>query len=454
MELINKRYRLGWIVTLGVILLTILSVSSVWAVSSVTVMCYMNGDNDLSEEILHAVDMMETVGSSEAVNVLVLVDGHPDWLGPYDEQWAGARLLRISHDESIGQIRSPVIEEWGETNLGEAATLERFVRTCLRLYPAQRYIFHTFAHGQGVIDTGAFRLSGPGKALSISRDDTSGRKMSLDQFHQALKQGLDGNRFDLMVLFSCLSNMVEVGYALSDVTDYLVGSEDEIRLLNDPPGSFQVRGLKFEDFIANLRDNPAMPAPELGRWIVDDHIQGYNRDLPVAISGAAPQWVRLKAGMALINCGALPDLVRRLDTLAQVLMDAFGNAETTAAFTSVQTASQRFASFMNLEYYDLQDFISQLCAATSDPAVYSACERILEVLQPGVVLYERHTEDYRANGMSIYLSNPLVPENIFRAHQTLYRACRFSRDTRWDEMIDAYRFQVQQSKIAANTASQ
>ena len=40
-----------------------------------TVMCYMNGDNDLNDEVLHAVDMMETVGSSEHLNIFVLVDG-------------------------------------------------------------------------------------------------------------------------------------------------------------------------------------------------------------------------------------------------------------------------------------------------------------------------------------------------------------------------------------------
>jgi hypothetical protein len=37
--------------------------------------------------------------------------------------------------------------------------------------------------------------------------------------------------------------MVEVGYALRDITEYLIASEDEIRIVNDPPGSFQIRGI-------------------------------------------------------------------------------------------------------------------------------------------------------------------------------------------------------------------
>jgi len=38
-------------------------------------MCYMNGDNNLTDEVLHAVDMMETVGSSKHLTILALVDG-------------------------------------------------------------------------------------------------------------------------------------------------------------------------------------------------------------------------------------------------------------------------------------------------------------------------------------------------------------------------------------------
>ncbi len=44
--------------------------------ASVTILCYLNGDNDLGQEVLHALDMMETVGSSDAVNVIALVDSH------------------------------------------------------------------------------------------------------------------------------------------------------------------------------------------------------------------------------------------------------------------------------------------------------------------------------------------------------------------------------------------
>ncbi|MEE4219436.1 MAG: hypothetical protein V2I48_17625, partial [Xanthomonadales bacterium] len=63
-----------------------------------TLLCYMNGDNDLSNEVLHTLDMMETVGSSDRVNVIALVDGHPKWLGPYDAAWSRTRLVHLQAD--------------------------------------------------------------------------------------------------------------------------------------------------------------------------------------------------------------------------------------------------------------------------------------------------------------------------------------------------------------------
>jgi hypothetical protein len=56
-----------------------------------------------------------------------------------------------------------------------------------------------------------------------------------------------------------------------------------------------------------------------------------------------------------------------------------------------------------------------------------------------VLVYERRTSDGVATGMSVYLSSPLVPENVYQAHQAMYAQSRFGQDTRWDEMISCFR---------------
>jgi hypothetical protein len=423
--------------------------------SAVTILCYLNGDNDLGQEVLHALDMMETQGSSAAVNVVALVDGHPRWLGPYDAAWSRTRLIHLRADPQIGRITSPVLAEWGEADLGSPQTLERFVRTALARFPAKRYLFYTFAHGQGVIDTQRFDPPPPpAKSVSFSRDDTSGKKLSLDQFHAALREGLDGRRFDLMVLFSCLAGMVEVGYTLSDVTDLLVGSQDEIRLVNEPPGQYQIRGLRFEDLIAGLHSRPAADMAALGLSLVDGHVDSYDQDVYFQTATGDAQTCRYPGSMALVDAAALPQLGEALDQLARVLIRHQDDPATVQAMHAALSATQPFASFLNLEYYDLQGFVRNLRAGLDPPDLEAACDRALEVLNARVLIHARHTPDRRASGVSIYLSHPLVPENIFQVHQSLYRANAFSRNTQWDEMIHAFRPRLRAIAATATRADQ
>jgi hypothetical protein len=409
------------------------------ATADVTLLCYLNGDNDLAQEVLHTLDMMETIGSSPRVNVVALVDGHPDWLGAYADAWSGARLHYLERHPEMGRITSPVIAEWGEADLGSGRTLAAFVRTVLQRFPARRYLFFAFAHGQGVIDTQSLSHGPPGKALSISRDDTSGSKMTLEQFHDAIYSALDGRSFDLMVMFSCLTGMVEVGYSFSDITRYLVASEDEIRLLNQPPGAFQVRGLKVEQMIAALHRDPGIDPEILGQMMVDSHYQSYRDAAPLRADQPQSVTTRLAASMALVDCQRLPELAGRLDMLAGRLMAAVEDPQIVSAVDGALRSSQQFPSFLNLEYYDLADFIEHLHDVVENPGIAKACRTVLKQLRQQVIVYERHTKDRRASGLSIYLSNPLVPQNIFDAHQAMYRNCRFSRDTRWDEWVSLFR---------------
>jgi len=411
--------------------------------SEVTILCYMNGDNDLALEVLHALDMMETVGSSPSVNVIALVDGHPQWLAPYDAAWSRARLVHLQADPQIGRITSPVLEEWGEADLGAPETLERFVRTALDRFPARRYLFYTFAHGQGVIDTRCYQAEVPAKTVSISRDDTSGRKLTMNQFHRALKQGLNSRRFDLMVLFSCLANMVEVGYTLSDVTHFMVSSQDEIRLVNNPPGRYQIRGLRFEDLIARLQERPGADIRNLGRALVDSHVNSYEKDVLLPGNAGSDKACRYAGNMTLLDARSMPHLVKALDDLSRQLIRHVDDPQVVRAMRAALSATQPFASFLNLEYYDLQGFVQHLRAGIHQPDLQSACDRVLTVLAQRILVYTRSTPDCSATGVSIYLSHPLVPENIYQTHQFLYRANVFSRDTHWDEMIQVFRPRLQ-----------
>ncbi|NNF97979.1 MAG: hypothetical protein HKM93_01240 [Desulfobacteraceae bacterium] len=406
------------------------------------VLLYFNGDNNLNGEVLHALDMIETVGSSENLHIFVLYDGHKDYVGDYGPEWAGTRLIYVTRDDEMGVIRSRVIEDYGERNLGVAETLEAFIRKGLEI-EADRYMFGIFSHGRGIIDTDRLAPSGPHKTLAISVDDTDAGLLTLGQFREAIQRPLAGRKFELMIFFTCLTNMVEIGYELKEVTRYIIGSEDEIRIVNSPPGRFQIRGIRFERFLKTIFDDPGISARDIGVHIVDDYIGQYAVGHQLPDVGGVPQSYRYAGSLSITDCGALDPLASELDVLAGYLMEKLESGPEKLRYLEVirraQSASQRYPSFLNLEYYDLPDYLHQLGQETTDTGLKILCSRITQMLRDKVLVYEKHTDDTESNGLSIYLSHTGIPENIFSAHQQMYRQSRFSIDTQWDELIDRIR---------------
>jgi hypothetical protein len=408
-------------------------------------MLYLNGDNNLTHEVLYAADMLETVGSSNEINILALVDGRPGSDHGYGNEWDRSKLLYITPDTRIGEINSVILQDLGEQNLGIPETLESFIKKCLE-YPAERYIFCTFTHGRGIIDTKSLATPKQHKSLAISVDETDGTYMTLQQFRHAIQRGLDGKRFDTMVLFTCLANMVEVGYALKDLTEYIIASEDEIRIVNNPPGSFQIRGIKFEEPLKAIRSNPRLSMYDFGKVTIDTFIDQYTHDVDQTDINGQPFACRYSAAMALVKCRALEQLTIYLDSFARYICQRLQlENDANGLLKEIRFAlseTQRYPSFLNLEYYDVQDFLEKLAVKTQDRHLKALCLEIVRFIKTNVIVYERHTEDCASNGLSIFFSNFLIPENIFKTHQKMYRETQFSKDTHWDEMIEMIRAQM------------
>ncbi len=405
-------------------------------------MCYMNGDNNLSNEVLHAVDMMETVGSSEDVDIIALVDGLPGDNGGYGSQWESTKLLHIVKDNEIGVINSPVIEEMGEKNLGDPQVLENFVKKCLK-YPSEKYIFILFAHGRGIIDTKSLNTRKSYKSVLLSPDETGHRAMSHEEFNQAIKNGLAGAKFDLMLFFSCLTNMVEIGYGLQDVTRYMIGSEDEIRIVNEPLGTYQIRGIEPEKLIGELSTNLDAQPLDLGRATIDSFIHQYETDADDFHAEGNELSAKYPASLALVDCEKYGKLSKSLDALAKKLVDKMQHGTSAKAVLRglhvALTASQNYPSFLNLEYFDLKDLLRNVSDYSTDPEIKELCQNSIDILTNELIVYERHTDNSKSNGVSIFLPIFQIPENIYQSHRSMYEVSSFNRDTSWGSLIDVYR---------------
>lgn len=134
-----------------------------------TVAVYLVGDNDLEAYVMNDLDELERAGASGEVQVVVQADRSGDYVTG-DGDWTGTRRYEIVSDGVDGVVKSPVIEELGELDMGDPATLADFLAWVDLTYPARRTALVLWDHGSG------WDLTANGM---IGSDDTSGSSISI-----------------------------------------------------------------------------------------------------------------------------------------------------------------------------------------------------------------------------------------------------------------------------------
>ncbi len=133
---------------LGIVYFLTLAGGLASAEANWTFMVYMDGDCNLEESAIDDMNEMEMVGSTGAVNIIVMLDRIPG----YDDSngnWTTTKLFEITEDRnSDGVIRSTSVD-WGELNMGDPNTLADFAVWGIENYPAEHYALIIWDHGGG-----------------------------------------------------------------------------------------------------------------------------------------------------------------------------------------------------------------------------------------------------------------------------------------------------------------
>jgi len=206
--------------------------------ASWTFMIYMAADNNLWEWAYHNLDLLETVGSTDEVNIVVLWDGY----------YRPAHVYRVV----LGNIT--LINEFPldgkEVNMGDSYTLEVFVDFVTKKFTAEHYLLDLWNHGNDFV--GSCWDDHPHDYLT----------------HSEVVAGLEGHHIDIVAYDACLEAMVEVAYeynALGMEADYLVASENYIALYGYP----------YDVILDNLTQNPDMSALKFAVLIADEFARYY-----------------------------------------------------------------------------------------------------------------------------------------------------------------------------------
>lgn len=199
-----------------------------------TIMVYLAGDNNLSENMIYSLNDLASIGASNGngdrakVNLLAFFDGSsltaPTHYFDYSEEKPYKHPIEkddIYHTPSRASIPAKTKAFDNDGDSSSAYSILNFVRWCIetRKRKAKNYAIIFSGHSFGFHGT------------TFLRDESSGGFITLFEFRQALEKIIEqylNDKIAILGFDSCVMSMLEVGYELKETAQVLVASEGSL----------------------------------------------------------------------------------------------------------------------------------------------------------------------------------------------------------------------------------
>ena len=213
-------------------------------------------------------------------------------------------------------------------------------------------------------------------------------------------------KFDIIGMDACLMSMAEVSYQLRDAADFTVGSQEE------EPGD----GWPYDRVLKALAAKPSMSPRDLSKAIVHEYLQSYGADEGVTQSA--------------VDLTRIDDVAKAVDALSRALSAALADPAARGAIIGVRGQVQEYTSPYD-DYVDIVDLCTLLTAQLASPAVQAACTALVDAVEDAVVAEgAKGAKVAHSHGLSIYFPKRQV--------SPLYGTLDFTKNSKWDEFVDAY----------------
>lgn len=335
-----------------------------------TFMLYAVADNDLEPYIYGDLLEMQAVASTDQINIVAQVDRAEGFDDGYGD-WTEARRFHLSP----GMNELQLVQNIGEVNGGDPASLVDFVTWTITNYPAEHYALVIWSHGGGWLGIGPDYSSQPGM-------------LSLPEITEALREIQEQTgiaKLDIVGFDACLMSQLEVLAAVAPFAQYSIAAEETI------PGN----SWEYTTPLTALVQNPDMNPTELGQSIIDSYMTYYTE-----VATGYPQ-----VDLHMIDLSKLGRVLSLLGNFSQM---AQANAE--AVFTAIgqaRNSAQMFASSTpdQAAYYssvDLMDFMALFSGQEMEPELVAAAQQVYQAASDSVVYSRASAALPNAHGISIY----------------------------------------------------
>lgn len=373
-----------------------------------TLMFYMDSDNDL--ELPQMIDLLEMaeVGSSAAVNVVVLADRHAS--GDEDnnytnadvggiKNWTSAKYIRVEK----GKLRE--IADLGELNMGDPSNLAAFVENAAKDFPAKKYALVFGNHGSGW----------PG----ILHDEANGDdSLNMTELSGALAKATKSTgKLELIGFDACLMANFEVARTVAPFGKYLVASEEL------EPGN----GWNYVAIMNGLSANPTMDGKTLGEGITRSFKNFYTAGEPRNRKESITLSVTDLSKIDALNT-AFADL--SVKNQAMLKGGREGLLRIAAARSNAANFGSRGQGPSAAEFFDMGHYAQNIKALSPDPEVKKAADGVIAALSTAVVSNVFGPAHPRATGLSLYF-----PNTGQQLAQSGYNKHPFQQGMKWNGML-------------------
>ena len=377
-----------------------------------TVFVYHDADCNLEAPMIQDLEEMLAVGSSDAVQVVALVDRHPGAEEPFSgagvgglKDWSSAKLCHVEKGKLVE------LADWGEANLGNPTTLTRLLAEGVARFPAHRYALILGDHG----------MSWPGICADDSNQDDF---LDLAELAKAIGGfAKEHGPFELLGFDACVMASLEVAHAMAPFAKTLVASEEL------EPGT----GWDYTATLSALEASPDMDGLALGRVIADAFKASFAKP-PEELD---PQ-VGATVTLSVVDLSKVAAVTKATAALAAVLGKAFAEKGRDAWLPVARARAKaeeygRSAdpSAEGMALFDLADLAAHL--AKSDAAgARTAAEAVAKAVREAVTHTIRGSARPSSNGLSLYF--PRSAQRLPAA----YAGLGFAEASGWAAALHAF----------------
>lgn len=381
-----------------------------------TVMVYLAGDNNLTDECTYSLTEMKKAEPGNRVNIIAQFDPR-DPLIP-------TQRYKIKMDDQSGSLAADIIDSSVDSDTGDPETLIDFITFCIKNYAADHYMVVLAGHGGGI------------ERNFLLKDESSGGSLTILKLKEVFKtiherhKGKDGKGLviDIVGMDVCLMSMAEICYELRRYVQILVGCESY-----SPAAGWPYR--QIFDRLGNLANmTPQLPGrtrgqdvqSKLATAIVEEFANFY---ADYSLGGLSVD----SSAMNLRNVGKLKNLVKEL---AEALSAELTNPATKDKFKDAIVLAHWEAQSYNGEMFaDLYDFCDCLQQRYDTGQVAEASREVMEFIEPPHFVlkscYSGPAFQY-SHGVSIYFPwAEVIPD---------YGNLSFAKDTGsgWGKFLEIY----------------